>query len=580
MYPVVARTTPGTGRIGCPDRHRGRSGSRLPGRARRVPRQILAELTAPGGPFALGDAVVHGVPLRVHVTAPQTLREAHAATARHGSGTFTVHEGERVGFDAHRVRVGTLARRYAEAGLRPGDRVAVCLRNYPEWAPLCWAAWVSGLVVVPLNAWWQRAELEHAVADAAPALVVADGERAPVLRAVTPDDVPVVEVRGTGTPGTTPFDEFLGELGDDRLPDHEPAPDDDATILYTSGTTGRPKGAIGTHRNHCTTSATRRSRPPSALAIGTGSNRPHGPGRIAAGGTVHVPAVPHRRSPCSATRQSAAPSSPPSTAGTPATRGGSSPARGLTSVAGVPTSSTSCSTAVRDGLDELTPLDQDRHGRRPDPGRIGSTGLRGSDAPGNGYGLTETTPTSPSTGRGLRRAPDSGGPPHAGHRRTRGRPGSAAPTCPRAEIGELWFAGRTSSAGTGTARGDREAFVDGWFRTGDLGRVDDGVVQVVDRLKDVVIRGGENIYCSAVEAELLEVDGVLDAAVVGIPHPTYGEEVAAVVVHAPGAVPDEAVLRDRVASRIAAFAAPTTIRTTTDPLPRNAVGKVLKREVR
>jgi acyl-CoA synthetase (AMP-forming)/AMP-acid ligase II len=148
-------------------------------------------------------------------------------------------------------------------------------------------------------------------------------------------------------------------------------------------------------------------------------------------------------------------------------------------------------------------------------------------------------------------------------------------------VGELWFRGPNVVRGYWNApEATAAAFVDGWFRTGDLGRVDGGVVRVVDRLKDVVIRGGENVYCAAVEAELLEVEGVLDAAVVGVPHPTLGEEVAAVIVHAPGVVPDEAALHARVATRIAAFAAPTRIATTTEPLPRNAVGKVLKRDLR
>ena len=573
MYPFVAGTTRRTGRNGSGPGARGAPGadSRVVTAASRA--QIVAELTAPGGPFALGEAVVHGVPLRVHVTAPQTLREAHGATAAHGARTFTVYDGERVGFDEHRVRVATLARRYAEAGLRPGDRVAVCLRNYPEWAPLCWAAWVSGLVVVPLNAWWQRAELEHAVADAAPSLVVADGERAAVLRDVTPDDVPVVVVRGEGAPS---FDDFLGELGDDRLPEYEPAPDDDAFILYTSGTTGRPKGAIGTHRNLCTDVQNRGLL--AALAIRrTGVAPPERPGALLAFPIFHVAGL------CAMVN---------------ATVGGSVlatqyrwdarealrviAAEGLTAVAGVPTiASDLLRTAIADdAVGALATLTGIGMGGAPIPPelvrRVAPVGT-----PSNGYGLTETTAgIAFNAGEDYLAAPDAVGRavPSADVRVVDPETGA---DLGEGAVGELWFRGPNVVRGYWNApEATAAAFVDGWFRTGDLGRVDDGVIRVVDRLKDVVIRGGENVYCAAVEAELLEVDGVLDAAVVGIPHPTYGEEVAAVVVHAPGTVPDEAALRDRVASRIAAFAAPTTIRTTTEPLPRNAVGKVLKREVR
>jgi long-chain acyl-CoA synthetase len=202
-------------------------------------------------------------------------------------------------------------------------------------------------------------------------------------------------------------------------------------------------------------------------------------------------------------------------------------------------------------------------------------------APSNGYGLTETTAgIAFNAGEDYLAAPDSVGRPVPSADVRVVDPESGT-DLGEGVVGELWFRGPNVVRGYWNApEATAAAFVDGWFRTGDLGRVDDGLIRVVDRLKDVVIRGGENVYCAAVEAELLEVDGVLDAAVVGVPHPTLGEEVAAVVVHAPGVVPDESLLRERVATRIAAFAAPTRITTTTEPLPRNAVGKVLKRDLR
>ncbi|GAA4825412.1 class I adenylate-forming enzyme family protein [Actinomycetospora corticicola] len=534
---------------------------------------VIAELTGPGGPFELAGAVVRGVPLRVHVTGPQSLREAHEALAVPDDRLFTLYDGERVTFGEHRARVATLARRFAAAGLRPGDRVAVCLRNYPEWPALCWAAWTSGLVVVPLNAWWQAAELAHAVADAGPRLVVADGERSAVLREVTPDDVDVVTVRGTG--GTT-FATFLGDPADGPLPDHRPGPDDDAFILYTSGTTGRPKGAIGTHRNLLTDVANRGLLATAGARV-TGVLPPDRPGMLLAFPMFHVAGL------CAMVNMTLAGSVLATQYRWDAVEAlDLIAAEGLTGVAGVPTVA---SDLLR--VAEAT-------GRRGDLATLTNIGMGGAPippelvrraapvaTPGNGYGLTETTAgIAFNSGDEYVAAPDAVGRP-VPSADVRVVDPSSGNDLGEGEVGELWFRGPNVVRGYWNApEATAAAFVDGWFRTGDLGRVDDGVIRVVDRLKDVVIRGGENVYCAAVEAELLEVDGVLDAAVVGIPHPTYGEEVAAVVVHAPGHAPDEAALRDRVASRIAAFAAPSTIRTTTDPLPRNAVGKVLKRDLR
>jgi steroid-24-oyl-CoA synthetase len=536
--------------------------------------EVIAELTAPGGSAELGEAVVRGVGLRVHVTSPQVLRDVHDGTATHGDRPYTVYGGERVTYAEHRARVAALARRYAELGLRPGDRVAVCLRNYPEWAPLCWAAWVSGLVVVPLNAWWQSAELAHAVADAGPRLVVADGERAAVLRAVTPGDVPVVVVRGAAD-GCLPFAELLGEVTDDRLPDVALDPEDDAFILYTSGTTGRPKGAVGTHRNLCTDVHNRRL----TVVVGarlTGVAPPAAPGVLLAFPMFHVAGL------CGMVS---------------ATAGGSTIAtlfrwdavealrliatERLTSLAGVPTVARDLVRAAAETPEaDLSSLVGIGMGGAPIPPelvrRVAPVG-----APSNGYGLTETTAgIAFNAGEDYLTAPDAVGRPVPSADVRVVDPATGADLGEGA-VGELWFRGPNVVRGYWNApEATAAAFVEGWFRTGDLGRVDGGVIRVVDRLKDVVIRGGENVYCAAVEAELLEVDGVLDAAVVGVPHPTLGEEVAAVVVHSPGVVPDEAALYARVATRIAAFAAPTRIATTTEPLPRNAVGKVLKRHLR
>jgi long-chain acyl-CoA synthetase len=153
---------------------------------------------------------------------------------------------------------------------------------------------------------------------------------------------------------------------------------------------------------------------------------------------------------------------------------------------------------------------------------------------------------------------------------------------PAGDTGEIWIKGPTVFRGyLNNPEATAAALSDGWFRTGDVGRLDDdGFLYVVDRLKDVVIRGGENVYAAEVEAALYEHPDVAEAAIVGVPDERYGEAVAAVVRLRPGATTDVDGLRAHVAGRLAAFKVPSIVRVTGDPLPRNAAGKVLKRELR
>jgi long-chain acyl-CoA synthetase len=150
------------------------------------------------------------------------------------------------------------------------------------------------------------------------------------------------------------------------------------------------------------------------------------------------------------------------------------------------------------------------------------------------------------------------------------------------EVGEVWLKGPTVVRGYfGLDEATRESFVDGWFRTGDLGRLDDeGYLFIVDRLKDVIIRGGENIYAAEIEAALYEHPDVAEAAVIGLPHDRLGEEVGAVVRPKRGATITADEVRAYVGERLAAFKVPARVWVTDDELPRNAAGKVLKRELR
>jgi long-chain acyl-CoA synthetase len=203
-----------------------------------------------------------------------------------------------------------------------------------------------------------------------------------------------------------------------------------------------------------------------------------------------------------------------------------------------------------------------------------------SVSPGNGYGLTETSSvTTYNGGADYERKPESVGVPVPV---CEVRIADDARDLPVGQVGEVWIRGPNVVKGYwGKPEATAETFVEGWLRSGDVGRFDEeGFLYIVDRAKDMLIRGGENVYCVEVEAALFEHPAVMDAAVVGVPHRVLGEEVGAVVQVVPGAAVDAHELRAHVAERLAAFKVPAHIEIRRDPLPRNPNGKLLKRELR
>jgi len=547
--------------------------------------QHLRALTAPGAEFALVDEVVDGIPMRVYRRGPHTLREMLLDTAEFADRPFSVYRGDRLTYAEHRRLVFGLAAAFAAGyGLRKGDRVAIAMRNYPEWSPVFWATQVAGLLAVPLNAWWTGPELVWAVGDAGAGLVVADGERAELLAGRV--DVPVVRVRATGSSPARDWADLVAGLDPAAgPPDVAVGPGDDSTILYTSGTTGRPKGAVHSHRNHVTNALnvllTGRA---VARAAGAAPADPGAqPGTLISYPLFHIAGI-------NALYGAVLTGAKVATQ----YRWDVDEARGLvrdeqlTNAAGVPTTMRELAEAAIAHPDEMASLRRIGMGGAPIPAELVTRiadGLGGRTTASNGYGSTETTSAiCANSGLDYVTNPDSVGRPAPGADLRVVDPATLADV-PAGEVGELWFRGPNIVRGYWrNPEATAEAFVEGWYRTGDLGRVRDGWVHVVDRLKDVVIRGGENVYCGQVENALHEVSWVVEAAVYGVPHPTLGEEVAAAVRTGPDAPADRdertAVLRRRVADRVAAFAAPTRVVWFAGPLPRTATGKVLKRELR
>jgi acyl-CoA synthetase (AMP-forming)/AMP-acid ligase II len=541
--------------------------------------EVQAKLTAPGELFEtveLGDTGI-----RTWKHAPTDLRALLTISRFHGDKIFLVYEDEHLTFEEHFRRVATLAGRLIEDyGVTKGDRVAIAMRNYPEWSIAFSAVLACGAVAVPLNAWWTEPELAYGVSDSGAKVLIADGERAVRLLGT---GVPLIVVRGEAPAGARTLGDVLGEVRPDvTLPEVDLSPEDPATIFYTSGTTGHPKGALGSHRNL--------GQSPMTVAYGlmrAVTMAGLDPAQAAAVRRVTLLAVPlfHVTGCFSALTT------------TMFTGGGlvlmykwdAGKALRLierervTTMIGVPTNAWQLMSHPDFGSHDLSSLTTLGYGGAPAPPKLLEriTANLPGRAPSNGYGMTETTALAiGNAGGDYHGRPDSIGRPTAVvDVRVVGPMGAELPP---GEVGELCVRGPNVILGYwNKPEATAETFVNGWLHTGDLARIDEeGFVYIVDRAKDMVIRGGENVYCAEVEAALFEHPAVDDVAVIGVPHDELGEEVGAVVRLAPGAAATEEELRTFLTGRIAAFKIPDHVWFRDTDLPRNPGGKILKTHLR
>ncbi len=543
-------------------------------------------MTDLGPLFEIETVDVRGVPTKVFKHAPPSLRAVWEGSALHADKDYLVYEDERITFaEAHR-QVRALANWMRDDGVQQGDRVAIATRNEPEWVVAFWAAQVLGATVVPLNAWWTGPELAYGLQDSGAVVLFADSERAErVAPHLADTDVrSTVLVRGANAVEGVPFDDAVA-VADEPLPEVEIAVDDDATIMYTSGTTGRPKGAQQTHRNFgnflmqgayrvtlaameaSTRPAEARSPRPMATLVTFPLFHVGGlqsfliPYTAAGGKLVLIYRWDAEQAVDIVEREQ------------------------ITSIAGVPTTMfqlLEVAQAKGKALDSLEGISSGATLVPPELVRRIDQQFSSRAAPGNGYGLTETSGAAIANfGGAYVKNPESVGTPLSPVIEVKivGPDGDEAPA---GHVGEIWLKGPTVVAGYfGLPEETAKAFTDGWFHTGDLGRLDeDGNLYVVDRLKDVVIRGGENIYAAEVEAALYEHPDITEAAIIGVPHDRLGEEVGAVVRVRDSVKITEEDVRAHVAARLAAFKVPAHVWMVDDELPRNASGKVLKRELR
>ncbi len=548
-------------------------------------------LTQPGAPYEMETAQVRGRPVRVYKHAHRDLRAIFEASRQWNDRVFIVYDHERLTFDAHFRAASTLAWRLTEDfGVRKGDRVAIAMRNFPEWPIAFWAAVSIGAVAVPLNAWGTGDDLAYGLRDSGADVAVVDAERLERLTEHGGSDARLIAVRTArkdlGT--ATALEDLIGSsaaygtLPDRAPPDNAITPDDDATILYTSGTTGRPKGALGTHRNvACNlmniTFATARA------AIRRGDALPAPPETQKA---ILLPVPFFHVTGCHS-------------AMIPALANGAKivlmykwnaetaleliERERVNGMSGVPSMTwqliESPDFATRD-LSSLEGLSYGGAAAAPELARKIAALFPGRFA-AQGYGATETSSVSTSnSAEDYLARPDSVGPAVPGcDLRVIGANGEILPA---GGIGELEIYGANVVKGywnnpTGTAN----TFRDGWYRTGDIVRMDEeGFVYLLDRAKDMLIRGGENIYCVEIEDALLAHPDIIDAAIVGMPDRVLGEVVAAIIQPRNGAVLTEADILDHLRPRVAAFKLPVHIDIRRTELPRTASGKIIKTRLR
>ncbi|MBO3747743.1 acyl--CoA ligase [Streptosporangiaceae bacterium NEAU-GS5] len=542
--------------------------------------EVQAQLTAPGQLFEMADV---GGGVRIWKHAPTTYRGMLEISRFHGDKVFIVYEDEQITFEEHFRRAATLAHRLVDDfGVRKGDRVAIAMRNYPEWIVAFSAILAVGAVVVPLNAWWTQAELEYGLDDSGAKLLIADGERADRMKQVLEwSGVALIVARPTpGFEGRT-FDEVLGEVrADVTLPPAEISSEDPATIFYTSGTTGKPKGALGSNRNL--------GQAPMTVAYAmmrTVALSGRDPGESMGVRRITLLTVPlFHATGCFAVLM------------TTIFAGGGlvlmykwDAGRALqlierekvTVMSGVPTNAWQLLSHPSFGSYDISTLSAISYGGAPAPPKLLEriTELLPNRTPSNGYGMTETTALAVyNSGKDYLAKPDSIGVPLAVVDVKVCDPlGQEVPT---GEVGELCVRGPIVIMGYwNRPDATAETFVNGWLHTGDLAKVDEeGFVYVVDRAKDMVIRGGENVYCAEVEAALFEHPAVDDAAVIGIPDDELGEQVGAVIRPKSPVTAEE--LQNFLRTRLAAFKIPVQIWFRDTELPRNPGGKILKTHLR
>ena len=550
----------------------------------------LAQLTGAGGPFEIVVEDVVGHPTQVYKSRMTSLRELMAQNAARAEVDFLVQGDRRLTYGEHDRLARVLAHALAGLGVQRGDRVALCSANVPEWVITWWACALLGATLVPLNAWWKAEELEFGLEDSEAKVLIADGRRIAMLVDRLPEMRALQHVFALDGPSDHPvraFSELIADDGDPGAPTGPIDEDDLLAIMYTSGTTGQPKGATVTHRQAIANLQ-------NIIVLGVaqamrGNPPPEAEAGLQSASLLVVPLF-HVTGCLSTMMVNYATGAKlvlmPVGRFDPEVAMQVIEREKITAIGGVPTIMWRILESPNLDQYDLSSVKRASYGGAPAAPelveRIEKVFPHMRKTLTTAYGLTETASVATA----------HGGDDYFAHP---GSVGRAAPTvelrvvddtgtdAPPGERGEIWIKGPTVMAHGYWRRPDANeaSFTDGWFHTGDIGYLDgDGFLYLVDRAKDMIIRAGENVYCVEVEHVLFDHPDVIDAAVVGVPHLTLGEEVKAVVQTKAGSAVTADELREFCRKHLADFKVPEYVEIRAEPLPRNPAGKVLKNLLR
>ncbi|MFM8826380.1 MAG: class I adenylate-forming enzyme family protein [Actinomycetota bacterium] len=540
-----------------------------------------------GTPFELTETEVFGVKMEVFKNAPPNLALALQGARAHGDATFLLYEGERYSFARVMDEVDGLAHLLVNTyGVKKGDRVAVAMRNYPEWI-ISFAAIVSvGAVNVSFNAWWTEDEMKFALEDSGAKVLIGDQQRIDTAHHVARAMGVKMLIARPETEVGPDIDEWskavksgLGPLVADIQPD------DDCTILYTSGTTGRPKGAVSTHRAVVNSLMAFSARNGVLSLASDPEDKLMSQSEFPTSFILIVPlfhvtgCVPVMLSCFVAGLKLVIMYKWDAGKALPIIQ-----EERITNFVGVPTQS----------WDLVNHPDFDKY----DTSSLKAVGGGGAPAPATlvdkvaksikkggpqlGYGMTETNAFGPgNTGKFYTDRPTSTGRAIRPMQLAVWDPVTKKPLGPN-EYGEIMMFGPMLIRGYwNRPDATAETIENGWLHTGDGGYIDDeGFLYIKDRIKDMILRGGENVFCTEVEGSIYEHPAVYEAAVFGVPHERLGEEVAVAIFPKDGAAFTAEDLWKFLDGKISSFKVPNHVVIRNEPLPRNAAGKFLKTALR
>jgi len=553
-----------------------------------TPTEAATHLVATNPTFAVVPTDIRGTTFKTFKNIPATVPALMAAgRAQHGDGAldYLLYEGERWTYDAFCAEVNRMAQAMqADFGVGKGDRVAIAMRNYPELLTLVLAISATGATVVFINAWWTTGEIEYALRDSGARIVFADGPRAErVASLVEPLNLTVVGVRDGEALAAQSYSAMRDSAASDQPPEVAIDTDDDFAVMYSSGTTGDPKGVVQTHRS--VVSAVFSWLLVAAMAPLVTPPEPDDPPAPRPSALVVTPLF-H----VTATHPLFLLSLPAGAHVTLMRKWDANEAvrlieeENITRFLGVPTQSAELMQAALARGTTLDTLDYLGSGGAKRPGAQVAELAKAFPKAGiaTGWGMTETNALGIGMiGDDYLERPESAGKLHPPLQELR-LLDDAGQEVPIGEVGEITVKSPANMRCYLNKPKETDAVLqDGWLRTGDLAKIDeDGYVTIVDRKKNIIIRGGENIACLDVEGALHRLPEVLEACAFSVPDARLGEVVGAVVQLREGSSLTCAQMAQALDGRLASFKQPQHLWTQHGPLLRGATDKIDRRGLR